>query len=270
MKTFTAADFDPEAVVRELLDGSGAVRLPKLFSDEQVKEARDIVVAETDDANFTGSHFNQDEKDAKLQRRVWNLLKKGDVFARMAVHPQIFDTMQVMLGTDFTMGSICASRLMPGFGGQEPHIDYPYWDYDWQKRFPTRINASFPMNCQATVLLDPFTEENGATGYRPGTQKVLQYPDAEDFLSDHERMLGDPGDVVLFFGLVWHCGMPNRSDESRTGILIEYLPKFVKPIEDMLRDLDDGFLEAADPKIRQLLGLMHPWPSQPPADKIVG
>ena len=63
--------------------------------------------------------------------------------------------------------------------------------------------------------------------------------------------------------------MPNRSDGSRAGILIEFLPKFVKPVEDLLSDLDDTFLAAADPKLRQLLGLAYPWPSTPPHPPLV-
>ena len=37
-----------------------------------------------------------------------------------------------------------------------------------------------------------------------------------------------------------------------------------KPVEDLLSDLDDDFLAAADPRLRQLLGLAYPWPSTPP------
>ena len=69
------------------------------------------------------------------------------------------------LGTDFVMGSICASRTMPGFKGQEPHIDYPYWDFYREKSFPSRINSTFPLNGQATIIIDPFTEKTGATAY---------------------------------------------------------------------------------------------------------
>ena len=265
MRSISANEFDATRVVTELLDGSGAVRLTQLFTPEQVDAARQVIMDETSDHKFTGSHFNKDDEDAKLQRRVWNLLTKGEVFVEMVQHPAIFESMQAFLGSDFVMGSICASRTMPGFRGQDPHIDYPYWDFYRTKSFPTRINASFPLNAQATIIIDPFTEASGATAFRPGSQKALHYPGAADgFFDDYELMTGEPGDVVLFFGATWHCAMPNKSDEGRIGILIEFLPKFVKPVEDMLGGLDQMFLDKASPRLRQLLGFDYPWPSSPP------
>jgi len=37
----------------------------------------------------------------------------------------------------------------------------------------------------------------------------------------------------------------------------------------MLTGLDDSFLDAASPTIRQMLGLNYPWPSSPPHDPFV-
>ncbi len=265
MRTMTVDQFEPDLVVAELLDGGGAVRLTGLFDDAQISQARRAVESDTDDSKLTGSHFNQGGDDPHLQRRVWNLFNHDPVFADMATHPMIIDSMRAFLGTDFICGSYCASRTMPGFGGQEPHIDYPYWDFHRDHSFPARINSSFPLNCQATVVIDPFTVESGATAYRPGSAAKLHYPTPEDrFFDDYQQMLGDPGDVILFYGLTWHCAMPNRSDSGRIGLLIEFLPKFVKPIEDMLTGLPDGYLEQADPIVQQLLGQGYPWPSQPP------
>ncbi len=261
----TVDEFDARGVVDELLDGGGAIRFPALFSPDQVARARELIEVDTSDAAFTGSHFNQGDDDARLQRRVWNLFARDQVFVDMITHPVIVDSVRAFLGSDFIVGSYCASRTMPGFGGQEPHIDYPYWDYHRRHSFPARMNSSFPLNCQGTVVIDPFTAEAGATAYRPGTARALHYPTPEDrFFDDYEQMLGEPGDLILFYGLTWHCAMPNRSDRGRIGLLIEFLPKFVTPIEDMLSGLPDGFLEAADPVVRQMLGESYPWPSQPP------
>ena len=45
---------------------------------------------------------------------------------------------------------------------------------------------------------------------------------------------GKAGDVMFFPGLLQHCAMPNRAPEgSRTGILVQMLPKFVRPMEDL-------------------------------------
>ena len=116
MRTLTADQFTAEAVVEELLDGGGAVRLPGLFDAEQVARARELIVAATDDDSLTGSHFNQDDVDARLQRRVWNLFGAGSVFCEMIQHPSLVAAVRAFLGSEFIVGSYCASRTMPGFG----------------------------------------------------------------------------------------------------------------------------------------------------------
>ena len=123
------------------------------------------------------------------------------------------------------------------------------------------LNGSFPMNAQVSVLLDPFTEETGATAYVPGSQRELCYPtEADNFYDKCERMLGQPGDVALFYGVVWHCAMPNTSLQDRSAVLVNYLPKWVKPLEDMPAALPAEFIDAASPDLRQLLGMNYPYP----------
>jgi ectoine hydroxylase-related dioxygenase (phytanoyl-CoA dioxygenase family) len=264
MHDFDWHDFDVEEVVAELLDGIGAVRFPGAFPAETIREARDIIMALSEREAPKLTHFQKTGGDEELlnrQRRVWNLLAKGPIFSEIARHPATMTVLSRFLGDEFIMGSMCASRLLPGSPGQEPHIDYPYWDFHKRESFPVRTNASFPLNAQATIMLDPFTEASGATAFMPGSQKAMRYPTKDDpFFDRCARMLGEPGDMVIFFGAAWHCAMPNRADHDRIGILIEYLPKFVKPVEDLLSGLDQAFLAAADPTIRQLLGLNYPYP----------
>ena len=111
------------------------------------------------------------------------------------------------------------------------------------------------------MILDPFTEASGATAYVPGTQTALRYPTEADRFHDRAvRMIGDPGDTILFFGATWHCAMPNRSDRDRNAVLIQYLPKWVKPMEDMPAALPRDLIDGASPDLRQLLGLDYPYP----------
>ncbi len=263
---FTEAALDTDAIVRELLDGIGAVTLRGLFTPAEIAEARAIVMRESDldAAGGKVTHFQGDAERAgriNLQRRVWNLLAKGDIFSRMAAHPAIMRVMRAFIGSEFIMGSIAANRILPGGPGQEPHIDYPYWDFHSPETHPARINSTYALNAQATIMLDPFTEETGATAFVPGSQRELHYPDESDRFFDRcERMLGEPGDTIVFFGAVWHCAMPNRSIIDRSAIITQYLPKFVKPMEDLPAALPKAFVEKASPDIRQLLGLNYPYP----------
>lgn len=264
MKSYTADSYDADEIVKELLGGSGAVRFKGLFSDAQIAQAREIVMEHSNTAVQKVTHFQgaaEAEGNIALQRRVWNLLAKGEVFSDLAAHPVLMDVLRKFLGAEFIMGSIAANRILPGGPGQEPHVDYPYWDMYNRDSHPARLNASFPVNAQVTIMLDPFTEESGATAYMPGTQKDLRYPtEADNFYDNCARMTGKPGDVVLFFGAAWHCAMPNNSTNERTAVLTNYLPKWVKPLEDMPAALPQSFIDAASPDIRQLLGMNYPYP----------
>ena len=263
MKRFTAETADPDAIIDELLNGKGAVLISGLFSDAQIADARAIIHDHSAKAD-TVTHFQgkaEAEGKLSLQRRVWNLLAKGEVFSEMATHPILMGILRKFLGTEFIMGSIAANRILPGGLGQEPHVDYPYWDFYNADSHPVGLNGSFPMNAQVSVLLDPFTEETGATAYVPGSQRELRYPtEADNFYDKCERMLGQPGDVALFYGVVWHCAMPNTSLQDRSAVLVNYLPKWVKPLEDMPAALPAEFIDAASPDLRQLLGMNYPYP----------
>ncbi|MEO0402346.1 MAG: phytanoyl-CoA dioxygenase family protein [Pseudomonadota bacterium] len=266
MLSVAADNIDPVAICDELLNGGGAVKITGLFTPDQIAEARAIIMTHSDDEGDKVTHFQGaavDDGRANLQRRVWNLLAKGDVFSQMATHPAVMAILRHWLGSEFIMGSIAANRILPGGPGQEPHIDFPYWDFHGPETHPMGLNASFPMNAQITIVLDPFTKASGATAYMPGTQKHLRYPTADDhadFYANCARMTAEPGDTVLFFGAAWHCAMPNTADHDRNAVLINYIPKWVKPLEDMPGALPPAFIENASADMKQLLGLNYPYP----------
>ncbi|MEP4249528.1 phytanoyl-CoA dioxygenase family protein [Tateyamaria sp.] len=266
MLTVESTHIDPAAICEELLNGGGAVKIKGLFTPDQIAQARAIIMEHSNAESEKVTHFQgaaMEDGNANLQRRVWNLLAKGPVFSEMAAHPVIMQVLSRWLGTEFIMGSIAANRILPGGPGQEPHIDFPYWDFHGVETHPMGLNASFPMNAQITIVLDPFTEASGATAYLPGSQTDLRYPTSDDhaeFYANCARMTGEPGDTVLFFGAAWHCAMPNNSDHDRNAVLINYIPKWVKPLEDMPGALPATFMETASPEMRQLLGLNYRYP----------
>lgn len=256
-------DDQMESIIDELLVGPGAVVIRSAFSADDVGEARTLIMelsAEVDkETHFQGANTDT----LHLQRRVWNLLNKGEVFESMVQHPDVTKIASAFLGDKFILGSIAANRLLPGGPGQEPHIDYPYWDMYEREGFPARINSSFPLNLQLTVPLDPFNEASGASAFLAGSQGELLYPATEDrdrFFAECGRMSGDPGDAILFNGMVWHCAMPNNSDHDRTAILIEYLAKFVTPLEDQKSGVRQEVIDRGTPLMHQLMSLTYPYP----------
>ncbi|MFT7476261.1 MAG: ectoine hydroxylase-related dioxygenase (phytanoyl-CoA dioxygenase family) [Verrucomicrobiales bacterium] len=259
----TALDEQMEHIIDELLTGPGAVVIRNAFDADQVAAARDLIMSYSDETDKE-THFQGANADKlHLQRRVWNLLAKGEIFESMVQHPDVVRITSAFLGNKFHLGSIAANRLLPGGPGQEPHIDYPYWDLYEREGFPARINSSYPLNLQVTIPLDPFNDVSGASAFLAGSQGTLLYPEKTDrdrFHAECDRMSGNPGDAVIFNGMVWHCAMPNESDHDRTAVLIEYLPKFVIPLEDQLSGVPQFVIDRGTPLFHQLVGIARPYP----------
>ncbi|MBL6622923.1 MAG: phytanoyl-CoA dioxygenase family protein [Alphaproteobacteria bacterium] len=246
---------DCDTAIGNLLEGPGYHLFESVFDAEEVAEANRIIHHFSDQASGA-THFHGAHADKiHLQRRVWNLLNKGQVFVDMVQHPAVMQVFAKILGRQFILGSFAANRLLPGAPGQEPHIDYPYWDMHDLDEFPAGINAGFHMNCQSLISLHEFTPENGATALVPGSQKRGLYPQADHFAAEAIQLCCPPGSLLLFTGLIWHCSMPNNSAAERTSVLGQYLPKFVKPMEDLQASIDPAVEAAASPALRQLLGL---------------
>ena len=263
MKRFLKDNLDINEALSELMQGSGVIVVENVFDLKAIKNARSIVNNFADNQEQKESHFNAEAEASgkiQLQQRVWNLFGKGKVFSELITNDLIFDLISKFLGSEFFCGSYCASRLLPGSPGQELHIDYPYWDYYKEGSFPMGLNSSFPQNCQATIPLDICSAESGATGYIPGSQRNLHYPNKEDDFSSLQQMLGKPGDLVFFNGNCWHGAMPNKSDHQRAALLIEFLPKYIKPVEDLITYLDDDFKKNSSERVKQLLGLNYEYP----------
>ncbi len=259
----TKLDEQMEQIIDELLTGAGAVVIRHAFDAEAVQDARELIMGYSKDRDKETHFQGANEDKLHLQRRVWNLLAKGEVFETMVQHEAVVHITSAFLGNKFHLGSIAANRLLPGGPGQEPHIDYPYWDMYEREGFPARINSSFPLNLQVTIPLDPFNEVSGASAFLAGSQGELFYPEKEDretFHANSDRMSGDPGDAIIFNGMVWHCAMPNNSDHDRTAVLIEYLPKFVIPLEDQLSGVPQHVIDRGTPMLHQLIGIGRPYP----------
>ena len=270
MRKFSINSFNITEAINELMLESGVIVIENAYNLNDIKEAREIVNYFADTQEQKETHFNAEAEASdkiKLQQRIWNLFGKGEVFSKLITNDIIFNLMSKLLGSEFFCGSYCASRLLPGSIDQELHIDYPYWDFYKSETFPMGLNSSFAQNCQATIPLDICSEQSGATAYIPGSQKKLHYPNENDDFSNKQQMIANPGDLVFFNGNCWHGASPNKSDHQRAALLIEFLPKYIKPVEDLVTYLSEDFKNNSNPKVRQLLGLNYEYPKIMDASK---
>jgi hypothetical protein len=115
-------------------------------------------------------------------------------------------------------------------------------------------SGGVPLMLQLIVMLDAFTEENGATFVLSGSHTRPEKPGDEEFFATAERALGPAGTVVVFDSNMWHAAGANRSAGRRRGLTIGFTKPFMKQQFDYPRAVGYGAAESLSPALRQVLG----------------
>ena len=76
--------------------------------------------------------------------------------------------------------------------------------------------SDIPIMLNMLVMLDDFTEENGATLLLPNSHKYEEKPTDEYFNNNAIKVTGESGDVLLFNSNIWHAAGLNKSKKDRT------------------------------------------------------
>lgn len=120
-----------------------------------------------------------------------------------------------------------------------------------------RVIPGYVTNVGATILLDDFTEENGATYYLPGSHKRSAQdppPSREEFERGAMRLIAPAGSVFFFDALLWHAGGENRTKEWRHALTINMCRPFMKQRIDLPRMMEGLDLSGASEGALQKLG----------------
>lgn len=233
---------DAASLAREIIEGQGYVVLPSLLTAAQAREARSHVL------QLAQKHRKPDRISLAGEReRVFGLIYQGEVFELMVQHPRVMEAIEAILGESMTLGGFSAHILHPGATNMGVHVDYPYWAM--QPPFP-----AYPvLEVQVLWMVQDFTQDNGAPLLAPGSQKFCNKPDLSQFETLGEKITGKAGSAIIYHGLCWHDTSVNNTDVPRVSILGNYLPKFVRPLEDPLYDFRQEVLDRASPKLKRLI-----------------
>jgi len=136
------------------------------------------------------------------------------------------------------------------------------------------FSGALPLMAQWLVMLDDFTEENGATYMLSGSHMLPDPPDEKTFFATASRAVGPAGSMVVFNSNLWHAAGINASAGPRRALTIAFTRPFIKQQLDYPRAL--GYDRGGDfsPRLRQLLGYNARVPSsldewyQPPERRL--
>ena len=116
------------------------------------------------------------------------------------------------------------------------------------------FTGDFKLMIQMMVVLDDFTEENGATYFLSGSHKYDQKPDEQHFYQHAERAVAKKGSLVVFDANLWHAAGKNYTDFQRRALTMAFTRPFFKQQMDYPRLLGYDFRETLTEDLRQVIG----------------
>ena len=151
-------------------------------------------------------------------------------FLKFARIPEILDMVEQLIGPDFALWNSSFFAKPAKIGSKTPwHQDGEYW--------PVRPLAT----CSVWVAVDHSTEENGCLRVIPGSHKnrrlgphdyngadglslPLELKSDEYDESSAEEIVLRAGQISLHDVYLVHGSEPNRSERSRRGLTLRYMP----------------------------------------------
>ena len=236
-------------LTEEIIRGKGYVVLPDLLSLKETTEARNLILELARQEKQNGKLVVQGKKE-----RLYGLIYKSEVFAKLVQDELILSIIEAILGEDIILGGFSAHILNPGSKRMGIHVDYPYW----------AMSSPFPrypiLEIQVIWMMEDFTADNGAPLFAAGTQNLATKPDKRKFERTAEKITGTAGTAIISHGLCWHDTSLNKSDRPRVSLLANYTPQYVHPLENNLFDFQPEASENFSPELKKLL--RHTWMSK--------
>lgn len=104
------------------------------------------------------------------------------------------------------------------------------------------------------VMLDEFTEANGATWLLPRSHHRPEHVPEDVFFRDARRLVGPAGSIVLFDSNVWHCAGKNTTSRVRRALTLSFSRPLMKQQLDYPRCLGYDYAETLSQWLRQVIG----------------
>jgi ectoine hydroxylase-related dioxygenase (phytanoyl-CoA dioxygenase family) len=206
--------------IRSRIAADGYVILPDVLDPPFVERARKELAHAI--AVDTGRYGPQADRDYGM---VMLCALHGGTFLELFDNDHLVDPFSAVLGDEWIVYAYTSSSMPPAGGNYSVriHVDSP------------RIIPGYVTNMGATILLDDFTEENGATWFLPGSQERAEMPTEEEFYGKASRVVARAGTVFFFNARLWHAGARNTTSSWRHALTINACRSYMKQRIDIPR-----------------------------------
>jgi ectoine hydroxylase-related dioxygenase (phytanoyl-CoA dioxygenase family) len=174
----------------------------------------------------------------------------GGAFLKLTENKKLMEPFNWILGDTSIIYVYTSSSMPPNASNYSAriHVDRPQF-------IPGYTEA-----LGSIILLDDFTEENGATWVLPGSHQRQEAPDENYFYKNAIRIIAPKGSVFYFHQRLWHAGGYNKTTEWRHSLGIGMVRGYLKQRIDLPRALTNTNLSGISDYGLQKLGFF----SQPP------
>jgi len=139
-------------------------------------------------------------------------------FVDVLAEDRVMGVLDRVLGKGCIVYAYTSSSNPPGGANYSHriHVDAP------------RLVPGYETNAGVMMLLDDFTEANGATYVLPGSQHTREAPSAEHFFAHAKRVIAPAGSAVYLNPRIWHSGGKNETDRWRHAITLNMCRPYMK------------------------------------------
>lgn len=177
-------------------------------------------------------------------RRIFNLLSRDPVFARVPLHDAVLPLVERVLDEQCLLSSLTAIEMHPGQAAQPLHCDDG--SISLSRPHPTVV-------CVALWALTDFDHANGATRLVPGSHRRDRRPARGEQAECVEAEM-PAGSVLLYDGSLWHGGGANESEGRRVGIVVNHCAGFLRQEENQLLAVPRDLAATFPRRLQEMLG----------------
>lgn len=196
-----------------------------------------------------GRPMGRNNFEGERSHRVYSLVARGEVFARLAEHPRIVAILDRVLLPNYLLSTMQSIRLYPGETAQPWHTDDMFYPVP-RPRPPLAISTIW--------AIEDFTDDNGATEVIAGSHRwAAEHPDDRAHVATAAVM--PAGSVIVFDAALWHRGGANRSTGTRLCISPQYCQPWLRPQESQLLIAPPQVAAGLSARVRSMVGYnIHP------------